>query len=312
MLARIANSLFWMGRYLERSEHLSRYAKEIYFSALDSPIVESSEKSFVLESMLYMVGMFEVQEINEEQILHAIGTDKENGKSIVSAIISARENARGSRDMLSSDMWQAINKYYHYANEYNEKKFVTTGLYEFTQSCMEQANNVKSKLQSTMLQDDVWAIIQLGIHIERGLQIIRIINSKLHDIYKLENAGIEVTHLSYEWSTLLRCTESFDMNRKFYKKIPNKNQVLEFLFLNQKCPRSITHCLANIEYYLNEISLEKTHLSDSPEFGIGKLVCQYRYTVIEDIDANVYDWLNNTQNALLDISSKIEKTYLDF
>lgn len=311
MLARIANSLFWMGRYIERSEHLSRYMKEIYFSALDSPLAESSEKNFVLESMMYMNGMFEVSEVEEKSILYYAGMDKENGKSIVSTIISARENARGSRDILSSDLWQAINKYYHYAKDYNSEHFITSGLYEFTQSCIEQSNSIKSKLQSTILQDEVSIIVHLGIHIERALQIIRILNSKLNDIYKLESSGIEVNDLSYEWSTLLRCAESFDMNRKFYRRVPNRNQVLEFLFLNQKCPRSIAHCLSRIEYYMNELCLEKTPTPSSPEFMIGKLSSEYRYLTIEDIEDNTYNWLNHTQNTLVEISTKIEKTYLN-
>ena len=84
------------------------------------------------------------------------------------------------------------------------------------------------------------------MYIERAIQIIRIINAKLHDIYKIEQSGHPVTEMSFEWTTLLRCVESFDMNRKFYRNIPDCEQVLEFLMLNPHCPRSISYSLNGI------------------------------------------------------------------
>ena len=84
-----------MGRYIERADHLARYSKANYFSSLDAPILKTHDRTFVLESMLYMAGIFDMEEINERDVLFKIGLDIENPNSIISNITFARENEIG-------------------------------------------------------------------------------------------------------------------------------------------------------------------------------------------------------------------------
>jgi len=81
-----------MGRYIERADHLARYSKANYFSSLDAPILKTHDRAFVLESMLYMAGIFDMEEINERDVLFKIGLDAQNSNSIISNITFA-ENA---------------------------------------------------------------------------------------------------------------------------------------------------------------------------------------------------------------------------
>ncbi len=312
MLSRVANNLYWMGRYLERAEHLARYSKEIYFSSLDAPILESADRKFVLNSILYMAGIFDMEEPTERDVLYTIGLDKENPSSIISNIISARENVRGTRDVISVHLWEAINKYYHFLKNYDKEQYLTTGFYDLTQQVLDLSTVVKGKIEESLLHDEVWAVIQLGIHIEKAIQIIRVINSKLNDINQMEEIGIEVNRLSFEWSNLLKCTESFDMNRRFYKKIPSRAQVLEFILLNEKSPRSVAHCLSEIQKYISEISTVQGIIPDTAEFQIGKLYQNYRYLSFDDIKEDIYDTLNHTQDELMKISKNVEEQYLDY
>ncbi len=314
MLSRVANNLYWAGRYLERAEHMARYSKEMYFSSLDAPIMESSERVFVLESILYMAGVFEEEEkIPEERdILYKIGLDKDSEFSILSNIFYARENIRGTRDVVSGHLWEAINKYYHFLKNYNPEYYLTSGFYDLTQNVLDLSTVVKGKIQESLLHDEVWAVLQLGIHIEKAMQIIRIINSKLNDIYRIEQVGIEVNRLSFEWSNLLKCTESFDMNSRYYKKIPSRSQVLEFILFNQKSPRSVANCLHEIQKYIFVISNVSDLDRDTAEFQIGKLYQEYRYSCFDDIKESVYDLLNDTQDRLMEISKNVEKQYLDY
>ncbi len=312
MLSRVASNLYWTGRYIERAENLARYSKEIYFSSLDAPILAAYDRKFVLESMLYMAGIFDMEEINERDVLLKIAFERENANSIFSIITMARENARGARNEISVDLWEAINKYYHFVNNYSVEKYVTTGFYEFTQSVLEEAYIVRGKIFGSLLHDEVWAIILLGMYIERVIQMIRIINSKLHDIYKIEKGGHPLSEMSFEWTTLLRCTESFDMNRKFYRSTPGKKHVLEFLFLNEQCPRSIYHCLESIQKYVELLSDGTAITPDSILFKIGKLCSHYKYMVYEDYADDVYGLLNHTQDKIMEISRELEVKYLSF
>lgn len=312
MLSRVANNLYWMGRYIERADHLARYSKANYFSSLDAPILKTYDRSFVLESMLFMAGIFDMEEINERDVLFRIGMDAQNSNSIISNITLARENARGARNAISTDLWEAINTYYHKVNNYPQEVYLTTGLYDFNQMILDQTSIVSSKIYGTLLHDEEWAIILIGMHIERAIQIIRIINSKLHDIYKIEQAGLPIAEMSFEWSNLLRCVESFDMNRKFYHTIPNRKQVLEFLMLNQNCPRSISYSLKGIRRYEEKISRNENQDSNTISFKIRKLSEQYRYLSYDEFKDDIYGLLNSTQSKIFEIADELEKKYLSF
>lgn len=312
MLSRVASSLYWTGRYIERAENLARYSKEIYFSSLDAPILAAYDRKFVLESMLYMAGIFDMENVNERDVLLKIGLEHENSNSIFSIVTLARENARGARNEISMELWEAINKYYHFINTYSVQKYVTNGFYDFTQTVLEESYIVRGKIFGSLLHDEVWAVMLMGTYIERVIQMIRIINSKLHDIYKIEKEGHPISEMSFEWTTLLRCTESFDMNRKYYRATPNKKHVLEFLFLNQQCPRSIYHCLENIQRYLLLLTDGAVETPNSISFKIGKLCSFYKYLTYEDYKDDVYELLNHTQDRMMEISKEIEKKYLSF
>ncbi len=140
MLSRIANSLFWMGRYLERADQSARYIKVHYYSALDAPL--ASKHEFIFESILTMLGLDEEYKKNsknyqEDKINNLIALDETNHVSIRSSVIYARENARGARDSISSELWGAINKFYHFVNGFTEKDLQKEGIYYFTDKIME-------------------------------------------------------------------------------------------------------------------------------------------------------------------------------
>jgi uncharacterized alpha-E superfamily protein len=312
MLSRVANNLYWMGRYIERADHLARYSKANYFSSLDAPILKTYDRTFVLDSMLYMAGIFDMEEITERDVLFKIGMDTKNPNSIISNVTLARENARGARNVLSTDLWEAINKYYHLVINYPLETYLTTGLYDFSQMIADQTSIVGSKIYGTLLHDGEWAIILFGMHIERAIQIIRIINAKLHDIYKIEQAGHPGTEMSFEWTNLLRCAESFDMNRKFYRTIPNREQVLEFLMLNPNCPRSIIYALNGVRKYEEKISRNESQDANTTSYKIRKLSEQYRYLSFDEYKDDIYGLLNSTQAKILEIAAEFEKKYLSF
>ncbi len=312
MLSRVANNLYWMGRYIERADHFARYSKVLYFSSLDAPILKTYDRKFVLESILYMAGIFDMEEITEKEVLFKIGLDLENSNSILSNLTFARENARGARNAISTDLWEAINKYYHLINNYPKDTYLSTGFDNFTQIILDQTSIVSSKIYGTLMHDGEWAIILIGMYIERVIQIIRIINSKLHDIYKIEQAGHPVTEMSFEWTTMLRSLEALDMNRKFYRTVPDRAQVLEFLMLNPHCPRSIAYSLNGIRRYEEKISRNESKDSNTISFKIGKLFEQYRYLSFDEYKDDIYGLLNSTQDMVIEIGSELEKKYLSF
>ncbi|MEM9258095.1 MAG: alpha-E domain-containing protein [Bacteroidota bacterium] len=167
MLARIANSLYWTGRYVERSEHLARYLRVQYFSMQDAPMSQSRE--FTLHSILNMYGVepTEGEMLDEQAILKKVGMDYDNPHSIRSTIRLARENARSLRHMISSELWESVNAFYVYSNSRNPEIFATQGLYEFTNEVDHNCAIIRSRIDDTLLQNDTWVLIKLGVHLER-------------------------------------------------------------------------------------------------------------------------------------------------
>lgn len=314
MLSRIANSLFWMGRYIERAEHLARYTKVQYISSLDAPIAQKME--FVLESILDFSGVIEEYEkkhskLIEEDVMQYMILSDENPYSISSSVNYARENARGARDTISSELWESLNKYYHFVNDTHEKHLATTGPYEFSEKILEYSSVVKGYIDNTLIQNEVWDFINLGIHLERAIQIARIIIAKTNDIEKLKRLKSDETVINYQWGILLKSAESFDMSRKFYKALPNKSNTLEFMILNPSFPKSINFNLAKAYRILHDLSKSDIEDQDSLEFKVGKISSVYKYLTVAEVESKLTVFLIDTVNNIYDLADSIEEKYLN-
>jgi uncharacterized alpha-E superfamily protein len=315
MLARVANNLFWMGRYIERSEHIARYLNVNYFSSLDAPNQRSQSRQFVLRSMLFMVGAPEEDEskiLNEQNVLFKIGLDPQTHYSIINNIKSARENANSARDLISTELYEAINKFYHFILNYNSDVFVKNGLHDFTLHVTEMTDILRGKIRGTLLHDPVYAIIMLGINMERATQIIRIINSKNNDALNSQGSYGEAFSKSFEWTTLLKCAESYDMMRRHYKKTPTSVSTLEFLILNPNCPRSIMNSLNQVYHHIKVLDTSTNYNKNSTAFLIGKVRSEIQFKHIEEIECNIQEFIENILVNLTEISLKMEKEFFNY
>ncbi|NJB69673.1 putative alpha-E superfamily protein [Saonia flava] len=315
MLARVANNLFWMGRYIERSEHIARYLNVNYFSSLDAPNEISQSRQFVLRSMLFMVGEPEndsKKKLNEEEILYKIGLDPEFSYSILNNVKSTRENANSARDLISTELYEAINKFYHFVLNYPAESFMKQGLFDFTVNITEMTSILRAKLRGTLLHNEVYAIIMMGVNIERATQVIRIINSKYNDALNAQGSYGDKFSNSYEWSTLLKCAESYDMMKRFYKKTPTSISTLEFLILNPNCPRSIMNSLNQVYNHVKVLDSSKKYNKNSTAFLIGKVRAEYEFKYIEEIEEDIQSFIENILESLVKISNKMEKEFFDY
>lgn len=311
MLARVANNLYWMGRYIERAEHTARFLNVNYFSSLDAPNKLSQSRAFVLNSIYDMVGEsdYENIELKEEDVLFNVGMNLNKPYSVLNSIKYARENANSSRDLISTEFYESINKFYHLLMNYPVEVYVKSGLYDFTTTVTEHTAILRGKIRGTLLHDEIYALIMLGINIERALQIIRIIRTKFDDAQKALGGYANPIKNSYEWTTLLKCAESYDMMRRLYKKSPTQLTTLEFLILNQKCPRSVMNSLNQIYNHICVIDNSNLKDKDSSAFLIGKMRSEYKYKTIEEIESDFHGFIYNTSQLLLEIGYKLEAEY---
>jgi uncharacterized alpha-E superfamily protein len=315
MLARVANNLFWMGRFIERSEHIARYMNVNYFSSLDAPNQISQDRQFVLRSMLFMIGEPE-NDLNkiltEEDTLYKIGLNPEFPFSILNNVKQARENANSARDLISTELYESINKFYHFVLNYPREIFVKSGLHDFTTNVVEMSAILRGKIRGTLLHDSVYAIILMGVNIERATQITRIINTKYNDALLAQGSYDAKFSKSFEWTTLLKCAESYDMMRRFYKKTPTSISTLEFLILNPNCPRSVMNALNQVYKHVKTLNPEKKYNKNSTAFLIGRVRAEYEYKFIEEIEQDIKGFIEEILKSLSEISNKVDEEFFHF
>ncbi|MEH6680039.1 MAG: alpha-E domain-containing protein [Sediminicola sp.] len=315
MLARVANNLFWMGRYIERSEHVARYLNVNYFSSLDAPNQLSQSRQFVLRSMMFMIGQKVTDDeemLREEDVLYNIGLNTEMPYSIINNVRYARENANSARDLISTELYEAINKFYHFVLNYPVDDFVKRGLHDFTINITEMTAVLRAKIRGTLLHDEVYAIIMMGINIERATQIIRIINTKFNDAVKAQGSYGDKVGNSFEWTTLLKCAESYDMMRRYYKKPPTSISTLEFLILNPDCPRSVMNSINQVHRHIKVLDQAHVPLKNSTSFLVSKMKAEYEFKYAEEIEEDIQGFIEKILEGLVQIGLKMEKEFFNY
>lgn len=314
MLSRTANSLFWVGRYVERIEHLSRYINAQYLSSSDAP--HAFNKQLVLESMLYMAqttDAFQAQGLSmfDERVISYLTVDVENPYCITNYVGSVRENARGVRDNISIELWEMINRFYHATNQFSQQDLSRKGPYDFCKCMLDNINMIKGAMDNTLLRDQVWSMLYTGIHLERALQIVQMLLTKLEDIKKSEESKLRPAIISYHLATLLRSAGGLDMSRHHYGITPNQLMVTDFLVLNTKFPKSVLYNLEKLSTNLQVISNYQPIAPSSVEFSVGKVAAQLRFLTAEEIMEDGEKFLQNLQEALFNVGDQLRTQYFN-
>ncbi|MBT8183201.1 MAG: alpha-E domain-containing protein, partial [Eudoraea sp.] len=232
--------------------------------------------------------------------------------SIINNVKHARENANSARDLISTELYESINKFYHFVLKYDPEVFVKNGLYDFTVNVTEMSSILRGKIRGSLLHDAVYAIIMLGVNIERATQIIRIINAKYNDALNAQGSYGDKFSNSFEWTTLLKCAESYDMMRRFYKKTPTSISTLEFLILNPNCPRSVMNSLNQVYGHIKVLDPNIAYNKNSTAFLIGRVRAEYQYKYIEEIEEDIKSFIENMLENLTEISQKMEKEFFNY
>lgn len=315
MLSRIGNSLFWLGRFIERAEHMARYTKVQYLSSLDAPLAQ--DKDFVLESILNMAGVNRSyytrhSQLTEEDVLNYVVLDEGNVSSIISQIGFIRENARGTRDNISLELWEAINRYYHIINGYDADRLKSEGIHGFSQVVEINSSVIKGYIDNTLIHNETWMLINLGIHMERAIQVGRILFTKVKDIEKLDPSRSGGALANYQLTTMLKSAESFDMFKRQYNTNVNRRNSLDFLIFNPLFPKSIVYNLDIVRRNIEYIAFNEQKGKGSIDFVVGKLAARYQFLTIEEVDGSMADFLNETLNEIADVGRLLEEKYLAY
>src|SRR5436189_3077005 len=289
MLSRVASSLYWMSRHVERAENIARILDVNLQMLLDFrdtdensarnhwlPIVQCTGDEELFE---HLHGRATAASVTEFLVFQEM-----NLNSIVSSICQARENARMVRDQITFELWEELNRLYLFVTS-PQARIV------WNESPTDVFNQIKgSSLQliglsyATLIHNEGWWFTQLGRFIERADKTSRILDCRTHT---LPAQGVPETISQTEalgWSSILRSCSAWDAYKGIHGSELHPQLVAEFLLLNEDFPRSVRFCLRETNRALRRISGagEDRFVNDAEKLA-GRLVADLQFTTIEEI-----------------------------
>ncbi|HEY2842047.1 MAG TPA: alpha-E domain-containing protein [Bryobacteraceae bacterium] len=251
MLSRVADSLFWMSRYLERAEHTARVIN-IQLNLM----LERGSKSDNLdwERVLRSLGMelSEEDAANAQTLAQSLLHDASNPHSIVASIELARENARQVREQISSEMWEQLNRLFHAVRRSGSQE--AWDARDFLQSIKEGAHLFQGITDSTMTHGEGWQFIQAGRFLERAVSLSTLVGAHFHEFHQSGQNSAERAYL--ESIGLLRSCTAFEAYCKAYTADVKPQRIAEFLVLHPTFPHSLRFSAEALETAIKDIGRE--------------------------------------------------------
>jgi uncharacterized alpha-E superfamily protein len=310
MLSRVANSIYWMSRYLERAENVARFIDVNLNLTLDMP-TEIGEQWAPLVNITGDLELFTKRypAPTRENVLHFLTFDRDNPNSILSCVRHARENARSVREIISSEMWEQANRFYLLVKDAARNKSVIEHQTEFYSAVKMQSHLFDGITDATMSHGEAWHFLQVGELLERADKTSRILDVKYY-ILLPEARAVGTAIDNIQWAALLKSASALEMYRKHAKQI-DPVKVADFLILNREFPRSILSCLERAALSLHAITGSSLDaFSNKAEQGLGRLLGDLNYTQIDEIiHGGLHEFLDGLQNRLNWIDDAIYETY---
>src|SRR5271165_4002172 len=237
MLSRVAESLYWMARYLERAVHTSRLMDVDFQLRLEqSPEASAGRWLRLLEAS--QAPAPEDGKLDATTLSHILTLDKNNPSSIVSCVAAARENLRQVREQCSTEMWEQLNRMYLQVNGTTATESWQLNSYVFFRAVREGAQLFYGITDATMSHGEGWQYIQLGRFVERTDALARLIGAHFGSLAAPLDLAVESEEY-LEWVGLLKSCSAFEAYCKAYTAELRPLRVAEFLLLNPEYPHSV-------------------------------------------------------------------------
>lgn len=310
MLSRVANTIYWMNRYMERAENYARFLDVNFNLSLDLPPDVSTQ----WKPLAVTTGDWDLYEslygkAEKNKIIYFLGFDEKNPNSIFNSIQNVRENARSVRPDITKEVWEQVNYLYYLVKSESEtknwqKKDPRVYFSEIKKGCQ----LLYGIFDSTISRTDGWHFGRIGQLLERADKTSRVLDVKYHMLLpESKDVGSPIDLI--QWAALLKSVSAYDMYRKRFGKLTTTG-IAEFLILDKVFPRSILRCLEHAESSLQTIKRTTTGYSNNAERKLGLLKSQLEYTNIEEIfNTGLHEYLDNFQSDLNDVSNAIYESY---
>jgi uncharacterized alpha-E superfamily protein len=257
MLSRVAHSLYWMSRYIERAENIARLLEVNLQFILDFRGYDDAHLKEHWGSILASSGDGELfhehyEAADSRSVTEFFAFNLRNPNSILASVFAARENARMVRDQISIEMWETVNELYLFLKARSTTDVWAAGPYEFFQDVKRNSHLFQGLTDSTYSRSEGWEFIQFGKYVERANKTARILDVKYHILLPTaRDVGGALD--TAQWQAVLRSASALEAYRRFYVQEILPWKVAEFLIFSDSFPRSIHFCVVQIDDFLRRI-----------------------------------------------------------
>jgi uncharacterized alpha-E superfamily protein len=315
MLSRVADSCFWLSRYIERAETNARILDvnmQLMLDFEDQTALSMPQHWQPVLATLEDQELFSKihEEVTPDAVMDFVTFEKKNPHGIYTCVANARENARTVREQISSEMWEQLNRTYLYLRDGRARVDFQESPIDFYRRLVDQLHGFQGTTDATMTHGEGWDFIQIGKYLERADSTSRVLDIKYHILLPSgEQVGghVDIT----QWMAVLRSCSGLEAYLKSYVGHVSGWQVAEFLILHDEFPRSLRFCVDGLDSALHRVSgCEKNHFSTEAERLSGQLRSSLDYTTIASVfDNGLHQFLDKTQLHLIEIAEAIKETY---
>jgi uncharacterized alpha-E superfamily protein len=315
MLSRVAESLYWMSRYVERAENVARLLDIGLYLELDAAEIGVDEGFAPVEIALTILGCRDSfpadgSKRSRDAVLRFLTFDRGNAQSIMSMIARARENARGTQETIGVDVWSEVNRLYLFLGGARAQRRFARGPSALFSSITHSCLLLDGLIQNTLPRDEVYHFLQLGRHLERLDLVCRILLAKSPGLAEVI-VGPEPSFQLVRWTSLLRSCSAYGAYLRTERERIEPEGVIRFLVLNPEFPRSIRFAAARCQEALEAISD-----GDGDGYGreaeriLGRLESDLRYINVPEIfDQGLLKFRDSLQVTSRKVGDQIERSF---
>jgi uncharacterized alpha-E superfamily protein len=308
MLSRVAESMFWMSRYVERAENIARFIDVNQNMALDD---HAAAQWAPLVAITGDQAWFDerYQSATRDNVQRFLIIDPDYPNSILSCVRQARENARTIREVISVDMWQEINAFHHFMERHAKDPTLLYNPLMFLSTVRRYGHTIRGITDATMSYGETWHFGRLGRLLERADKTSRILDVKYFILLpSVKDVGTPVDTI--QWAALLKSASALHMYRRRYGRI-TPDRIADFLLLDPQFARSVRFCLIGAESSLREITRSPAgQFTTRAEQLLGRVKADLDFSRIDDIiDAGMHQFIDDLQSRLNDIGDGVRDAF---
>lgn len=305
MLSRVAETLYWIGRYLERAENTARLVSVNTNVMLDL----TADVTPGWEPIINLLGCREAYferhpEITERRVVHFLIAERDNPGSIIATLALARENARTVREVLPREVWEYLNELFHETEQCLNPSVPKNSRHAFLTRVIRGVHTITGMLAGSMNHDPAFAFMNLGRKLERADMTTRII-----DIHADATPADEVGDLrpfnDAVWMTILKTLGAYQMYRQSMQVRLSRRMVLDFLFKHAEFPRAIAYCFENIRYRLVELPNSQPLLEQLAQLDTAVMEADFDAMT----DSRLHNFIDDIQIGLHELDAAIGASY---